>query len=63
MTFAGLVFGNNAKAKRSYRGMEKNQNRYDEAAKYFMQHGDSMKKSPRWLAYREEKFSETPDYN
>lgn len=63
MTFASLIFGSTAKAKRSYRGTEKDWNRYDEPARKYMLHGDSMKKSKRWIHHREEKFKETPDWN
>jgi hypothetical protein len=51
----------NAKVKRARRGMEKDWNRYDEPLKRFMQHGDSMKKSSRWLEYRKRKFENVVD--
>jgi hypothetical protein len=52
-TFPGLVFGPTAKGQRSRRGCERDWNRYGEPARKFMQHGDSMKKSRRWVKYKQ----------
>lgn len=62
MNMLTLVYGRgNAKAKRARRGMEKDWNRYDEPLRKLMQHGDSMKKSKRWLEYRKKKFQKDVD--
>ena len=45
----------NAKCKRARRGMEKDWNRYDEPVRKLMKHGDSMKKSKRWVQHKEDK--------
>ena len=51
-----LVYGiGNAKCKRSLRGMEKDWNKFGESVRKFMQHGDSMKKSPLWIKYKKNK--------
>jgi len=61
MNFLSLVYGSGAKAKRARRGMEKDWNRYDDSLKKFMKHGDSMKKSKRWIEHREKKMQEFKD--
>lgn len=63
MNLLSLVYGprGNAKVKRARRGMEKDWNRYDEPLRKLMQHGDSMKRSKRWIQHREKKFQKDVD--
>lgn len=63
MTLTSLVYGTqgNAKCKRARRGIEKDWNRYGEPARRLMQHGDSMKKSKRWIEHHEKKFKYLDD--
>jgi hypothetical protein len=60
MNLISYVYGTqgNAKAKRSRHGMEKDWNRYDEPARKLMQHGDSMKKSKRWIKHKQQRFED-----
>lgn len=55
MNIIGLVCGPGVKAKRSRRGMEKDWNRFDEPVRKFLKHGDSMKRSRRWVKYKHER--------
>jgi len=62
MSLLTYVYGRgNAKAKRARRGMEKDWNLYDEPLRKLMQHGDSMKKSKRWVQHHKRKFEKDVD--
>jgi len=61
MNFISMVFGSGARAKRARRGTERDGNQYDEPARKFMQHGDSMGKSRRWVKHKHAKQQPAED--